>query len=128
VLAGSYQDPGASWTDSGKPGEVRFGRPISPPFGNPVSMKTVYRVWAEAREKALTKQQVASSLAARPYDLRHACVSTWLEAGVPTARVAAWAGHSVAVLHRVYAACLDGREDEARRRVDAFREGYGTSD
>ncbi|NYI99575.1 integrase [Nocardioides thalensis] len=101
----------------------RFGRPVSPPFGNPVSMKTVYRVWAAARSNALTEQQVASPLAARPYDLRHACVSTWLEAGVPSARVAAWAGHSVAVLHRVYAHCLDGREDEARRRVDVFRNG-----
>jgi phosphoserine phosphatase len=40
---------------------------------------------------------------------------------MPSARVAAWAGHSVAVLHRVYAACLDGLEDDARNRVDAFR-------
>lgn len=65
-------------------------------------------------------------LAARPYDLRHARVSTWLEAGVPSTQVAAWAGHSVAVLHRVYAATLDGREDHAQHRIEAFRRGHGS--
>jgi hypothetical protein len=29
------------------------------------------------------QREVDSPLAARPYDLRHACVSTWLNAGVP---------------------------------------------
>jgi integrase len=47
-------------------------------------------------------EEVASSLARRPYDLRHAAVSTWLNAGVPSIRVAEWAGHSVAVLLQIY--------------------------
>jgi hypothetical protein len=54
----------------------------------------------------------------RPYDLRHACVSVWLAAGVEPTRVAAWAGHSVAVLLRVYAKFLDGGEQDARAKVE----------
>jgi integrase len=44
--------------------------------------------------QALTPAEAASPLAARPYDLRHAAVSTWLNAGVPSTQVAQWAGHS----------------------------------
>ncbi|WP_433289941.1 hypothetical protein ACQPZQ_41375 [Pseudonocardia sp. CA-142604] len=75
------------------------------------------RVWANARTEALTPDEVASPLARRPYDLRHAAVSTWLNAGVPPTQVAEWAGHSVAVLLRVYAKCIAGQEEAARRSV-----------
>jgi hypothetical protein len=44
-----------------------------------------------ARPAALTPDEAASQLARRPYDLRHAAVSTWLNAGVPATQVAAWA-------------------------------------
>jgi integrase len=54
----------------------------------------------------------------RPYDLRHAAVSTWLNAGVPATQVADWAGHSVDVLLRVYAKCIAGEQDEAKRRPE----------
>lgn len=77
------------------------------------------RVWTKAREAVFVPHVVASPLAKRPYDLRHACVSTWLNASVEPPRVAEWAGHSVAVLLRVYAKCIDGGEQEARRRVAA---------
>jgi hypothetical protein len=50
-------------------------------------------------------------------------VSTWLNAGVPATQVAAWAGHSVAVLLQIYAKCLVGQEDAARRRIDAVLGG-----
>lgn len=50
--------------------------------------------------------------------LRHACVSTWINGGVPPAQVAEWAGHSVAVLLRVYAKCIDGQDQIARRRIE----------
>ncbi len=98
---------------------ARYGVPISPPFANPVSMNTVYRAWHRARAAALTPRQVASMLARRPYDLRHACLSTWLNAGVPPAQIADWAGHSVDVLLRVYAQCVDGGDDLARQRIEA---------
>jgi integrase len=81
------------------------------------------RVWAKAREAAFTPEVVASPLAKRPYDLRHAAVSTWLNAGVEATRVAEWAGHSVAVLLRVYAKCLDGGEQAARAKVQQAMTG-----
>ena len=71
------------------------------------------------RRAALKAQEARSPLAARPYDLRHAAVSTWLNAGVPTAQVTEWAGHSVGVLHQIYAKCIVGQEDAARKRITA---------
>jgi integrase len=50
----------------------------------------------------------------RPYDLRHAAVSTWLNVGVPATQVAEWADHDVAVLLQIYAKCLAGQEELAR--------------
>ncbi|GAB2961355.1 tyrosine-type recombinase/integrase [Streptomyces heilongjiangensis] len=81
-------------------------------------------VWARARRKALTPQQHASPLAARPYDLRHACVSLWLNSGVDPVEVARRAGHSVAVLLKVYAKCLDGATAMANARIDAALEHW----
>jgi len=47
----------------------------------------------------------------------------WIPARVPPAQVAEWAGHSVAVLLRVYAKCIDGQDQIAKRRIeDALRE------
>ncbi|KUN76238.1 tyrosine-type recombinase/integrase [Streptomyces griseoruber] len=77
-------------------------------------------VWAEARSRALTPSQRASQLAKRPYDLRHAAVSTWLSSGVEPQVVAARAGHSVAVLFRVYAKCLEGAAATANARIEAM--------
>ena len=75
------------------------------------------RVWGKDRTAVFVPEVVASPLSKRPYDLRHACVSTWLAAGVEPTRVSAWAGHSVAVLLRVYAKFLDGGEQDARAKV-----------
>jgi integrase len=66
----------------------------------------------------LSPVEFASPLARRPYDLRHAAVSTWLNGGVPAPQVAQWAGHSVDVLLRVSAKCIAGQEAAARRRVE----------
>jgi integrase len=75
--------------------------------------------WRQAREIALTPAEQASPLARRPYDLRHAAVSGWLNAGVPVTQVAEWAGHSVRVCLLVYARCISGGDEAARRRIDA---------
>lgn len=80
---------------------------------------TVFRVWTRARTRALTASHAASPLAARPYDLRHAAVSTWLNAGVPAPQVAEWAGHSVEVLLSIYAKCVDGDAAEHRAKIAA---------
>lgn len=100
----------------------RGGHPIPAPWQNPVSMSTIYQVWARAREEALTPEEAESPLARRPYDLRHAAVSTWLSAGVDSTQVAAWAGHSVAVLMRVYASSLHGHQVQAMRQIRALIE------
>ncbi|MCK9898183.1 hypothetical protein [Frankia sp. AgB32] len=75
--------------------------------------------WRQAREIALTPAEQASPLARRPYDSRHAAVSGWLNAGVPVTQVAEWAGHSVRVCLLVYARCIVGQDEAARRRIDA---------
>ena len=62
----------------------------------------------------------ASPLAKRPYDLRHACLSTWLNAGVEPTRVAQRAGNSLRVLLHTYAKCFDGGEQAALGRVEAL--------
>ncbi|MFC7480124.1 tyrosine-type recombinase/integrase [Luedemannella flava] len=72
---------------------------------------TINRAWRAARRATFTPEVAASPLAATPYDLRHAAVSTWLNGGVPPAEVAAWAGHSVEVLLKIYAKCLDGERN-----------------
>jgi hypothetical protein len=46
-------------------------------------------------------------------------VSTWLNAGVPSTQVAEWAGHSVGVLHQIYAKCIVGQEKAAKERIAA---------
>jgi integrase len=84
----------------------------------PLVCKTTYaKVWREARVKALGTV-AGTPLAKRPYDLRHACLSTWLNAGVPATQVAEWAGHSVDVLLRIYAKCLDGTKAAAQCQIE----------
>jgi hypothetical protein len=48
---------------------------------------TIVRAWRRARAEVFTPE-----VAAGPYDLRHAAVSTWLNGGVPVTTVAEWAG------------------------------------
>ena len=74
-------------------------------------------VWTEARKEALTPAQYRSPLGRRPYDLRRAAVSLWLNSGVPATEVARRAGHGVAVLLKIYAHCIDGQADAANKRI-----------
>jgi integrase len=89
-----------------------------PSTGRPIPNNTYARVWRDARKATLTDAQQRSVLAKRPYDLRHAAVSLWLNAGVPAPQVAEWAGHSVHVLLKVYAKCIDGQDEAARNRIE----------
>jgi hypothetical protein len=59
-------------------------------------------------------------MARRPYDLRHAAVTTWLNAGVPATEVAARARHSVAILLAVNAKCMDGERATYNGRISAM--------
>jgi len=81
-------------------------------------------VWAEARRRALTSDEFVSTLAKRPYDLRHAAVSTWLSSGVEPQLVAERAGHSMTVLFRVYAKFLKDGDDAANAKISARLSQY----
>jgi hypothetical protein len=69
-------------------------------MAHPLATITCRRAWDKARRTALTQHEYRSPLARRPYDLRHACLSTWLNGGVAATQVAEWAGHSVEMLPR----------------------------
>jgi integrase len=73
---------------------------------------------ATPRRARPEQAQVASPLAAIPYDLRHACVSFWLRSGVSLAKTARRAGQSIAVLQRYYAKVLDGEEDRMNTLIE----------
>ena len=88
--------------------------------GGPLGDKMYGDIWRAAPQAAFTPLEAASELARRPYDLRHAAVSTWLNAGVDATQVAMWAGHSVEVLLAVYAMCIVGRDEIARRRIETI--------
>ena len=99
-------------------GTAPDGRLLRGARGDRLSEDACGRVWRRARVAALGKRQEASTLAKRPYDLRHAAVSTWLNAGVQPTLVAEWAGHSVQVLLRVCAKCIEGQDAQSRRLID----------
>lgn len=100
------------------------GRPLSGSLSKPVSLTRVGKVFRAARE---TLGDAEQAMLTRPYDLRHACVSTWLAAGADSALVAEWAGHSLKVLLDVYAHAVEGRDQVARDRIaEALRPGKGS--
>ncbi|WP_051451357.1 tyrosine-type recombinase/integrase [Actinospica robiniae] len=99
-------------------GTAPDGRLLRGTRGERLSEDSCGRVWRAARSATLDARQAASPLAKRPYDLRHAAVSTWLNAGVQPTLVAEWAGHSVQVLLRVYAKCIEGQDAQSRKLIE----------
>ncbi len=77
------------------------------------------QAWARTREAALPAEDLAAGLAERPYALRHAGLSTWLASGVDPQTVAKRAGHSVAVLLRVYAKFINNSDETANAKIAA---------
>jgi integrase len=109
-------------------GTASDGRLFRGERGGDLSESVYQRAWQGARLLALPPGLAASPLAGRPYDLRHACLSTWLNAGVDPTQVAEWAGNTVEVLMRVYAKCIHGRDELNRRRIeDALRYDVGAT-
>jgi integrase len=98
-------------------GAAKDGRVFGNERGDVVGTSTYWRVWEEARLYALTPDRVGSPLAGRPYDLRHACITRWLNAGVPIAEVARRVGNSPEVIHRRYHGCIDGHEESANAKI-----------
>ncbi|MFF6940758.1 tyrosine-type recombinase/integrase [Streptomyces lavendulae] len=92
-------------------GKATDGRIFSNERGAVLGTSSYWRVWQEARPFALPPDRAAAPLARRPYDLRHTCITNWLNAGVPVAEVARRAGNSPEVIHRRYEGCIDGHEE-----------------
>lgn len=106
----------------GQFGVAPGGRLFGGVRGGELPTITYRRAWIKARQAAVTTAEQASPLARRPYDLRHACLSTWLNGGVYPTQVAEWAGHGV-VLLRIYAKCIVGQDELAKRRMsEALRQ------
>ncbi len=99
-------------------GTAHDGRLFFTSTGGQYSGSAYAKIWKAARPLALTPDQVESPLAGRPYDLRHAAVSLWLNAGVHAPEAAERAGHGVDVMLRVYAKCIDGQREIANQRIE----------
>ncbi len=70
-------------------GTAPDGRLLRGTRGGPLSESLYGRVWQVARALALGPELAASRLARRPYDLRHAALSLWLNSGGDPAQIAA---------------------------------------
>jgi hypothetical protein len=75
-------------------------------------------VYGRAWHAALGPDLAATALGRRPYDLRHAALSLWLNATGTPAEVAARAGNSARVLHEVYLHSTDGQDDTVSQRIE----------
>ena len=100
-------------------GTSEDGRLFRSERGNPIQPSTWWQVWRKVRRLGLAPEQLATPLMRRPYDLRHSGITWRLNSGVPATEIAAWAGHSVEMLMRVYARCVAGMEDVWIARMDA---------
>ncbi|MFG2246888.1 hypothetical protein [Spirillospora sp. NPDC048823] len=92
------------------------GRLFVGPRGGIMTDRTYLGAWQGPREGA---ERVGSGLAAgkTPYDLRHAAVSTCFGAGVPPPRWPSGRGTAWPSLLHVYAKCVAGQEEDAKRRI-----------
>ena len=88
----------------------------------PLQENAYLRVWRGAGERVFAAAQLESPLARRPYDLRHAYASLMLNAGVPATEAARRLGHSVAMLLKRYANCVEGQERAVNERILAALE------
>lgn len=88
----------------------------------PINVTVYTDAWDRTRTLDMSPVQYHSPLGKDPYDLQHEAVSTWLIAGVPAAKVAERAGHTVDVLLKVYAKALDGQRYRANDKIDGTLE------
>ncbi|MFC9956946.1 tyrosine-type recombinase/integrase [Streptomyces nigra] len=96
-----------------KPGDLLF----QGEKGGMLAGSVIRRAWRSARGEVLTETEFASPLGRRVYDLRHTCLTNWLNDGIPPAQVAEWAGNSVPVLLATYARCISGQLPDLKQRI-----------
>lgn len=94
------------------------GRLFRNQAGNYVDAAAYGTTWARARKYVLTRTELASGPATRPYDLRHAGISFWLYSGADPAECARRAGQSIEVLFPHYAKFLEGVREQANRLIE----------
>jgi integrase len=112
----------------GDHGTTPDGRLFRGARGGMLSESVYGRAWHAARLAALGPGLAATPLARRPYDLRHAALSLWLNATGDPAEVAVRAGNSARVLHEVYVHCTNGQDDAVSQRIeDALDAGTGST-
>ncbi|SED34515.1 Site-specific recombinase XerD [Streptomyces sp. TLI_105] len=86
--------------------------------GGDLAGSVIRRAWRRARKEVLNSYEFGTPLGRRVYDHRHTFLTNWLNAGVPAATVAEWAGNSVPVLLATYARCIDGQLDGLKHRIE----------
>ena len=106
-------------------GVAQDGRLFRNEAGNYVDASAYGITWSRARNYVLTRTELASRLAKRPYDLRHAGISFWLYSGVDPAECARRAGQSIEVLFRYYAKFLDGVQEQSNRLIEQSMQECG---
>ncbi|MEW2075350.1 hypothetical protein AB0941_17225 [Streptomyces sp. NPDC013433] len=98
-----------------RPGDLLF----QGESGGILAGSVIHRVWRGARRVVLLPYVFESPAGRRVYDNRHTRLAKWLNDGIPSARVAEWAGNSVAVLLATYVRGVDGRLSDLKRRLEA---------
>ena len=110
-------------------GTAPDGRLFRGARGGPLSESSYGRTWHSARSQALGSAATATSLARRPYDLRHAALSLWLNAGAAPRpdRATGRAQHHRAArrLHPLHR--RPGRHHQPADRTSPQRQEPGTS-
>ena len=107
-------------------GTTPDGRLFRGTRGGILSESVYGRAWHAARLAALGPELAVTALARRPYDLRHAALSLWLNAASAPAEVVTQAGNSARVLHEVYLHCIDSEDDVVSQQIeDALDAGTG---
>lgn len=102
-LSGGVITAGKEWTDDGAVHEAHSLERRAATATRPVPIPPQFARILRARKYVLTRAELASGLAKRPYDLRHTEISFWLYSGVDPAECARRAGQSIEVLFRHYA-------------------------
>jgi hypothetical protein len=82
-----------------------------------VSESVYGRTWHAARQAALGPELAATALARRPYDLRHAALSRWLNA-TGARRGRRPRREQRPVLHDIYLHCIDSQQDHVSQRIE----------
>ncbi|MFI6941969.1 tyrosine-type recombinase/integrase [Streptomyces sp. NPDC050418] len=100
--------------DGLKPGDLLFPGEK----GGLLAGSVFRRAWNKAREAVLPEHEYASPTGKRVYDLRHTCLTTWLNSRIPPAQVAEWAGNSVPILLATYARRITGQLAELQQRIE----------